>query len=301
MQFGVALPHFGQAASPEAIIEVAQEAEKLEFDSVWVLDRLLWPLRPRSRYPGNPRGDMPTAMQTTYDPFTVLAFVAPQTRKVRLGTSILVASYRSPLVVAKMGATLDVISGGRLILGIGAGWNSDEFTASGQSLDDRHEQADEFLLVLKELWTADQPEFTGKYFRVPPSIFLPKPLQKPHPPIWIGGNSKRAIRRAAELGDGWHPTSRIGASALAKQIKYIRESAANAGRDPEAITLSVRWNASRSLAHGFVVEDIVRTLDGYRESGVEHVCFDLNLPQPSSVAEMLETMERLALEVMPRL
>jgi len=137
---------------------------------------------------------MPRAMQTTYDPLTVLAFVAPQTRKVRLGTSILVASYRSPLVVAKMGATLDVISWGRLILGIGAGWNSDEFTASGQSLTDRHEQADEFLLVLKELWTADQPEFTGKYYRVPRSIFLPKPLQKPHPPIWIGGNSRRAIR-----------------------------------------------------------------------------------------------------------
>jgi probable F420-dependent oxidoreductase len=240
-------------------------------------------------------------MQNTYDPFTVLTFVAAQTEKVQLGTSVLVASYRSPLVVGKMGATLDVISGGRLILGIGAGWNSDEFTASGQSLDDRHEQADEFLLVLKELWTADQPEFTGKYFRVPPSIFLPKPLQKPHPPIWIGGNSKRAIRRAAELGDGWHPTSRLGASTLAKEMKYIRNSAANAGRHPEGITLSVRWNASPSLTGGFVVDDVVRTLDNYRESGVEHVCFDLNLPQPSSVAEMQKTMRRLALEVIPRI
>jgi len=240
-------------------------------------------------------------MQTTYDPLTVLAFVAPQTRKVRLGTSILVASYRSPLVVAKMGATLDVISWGRLILGIGAGWNSDEFTASGQSLTDRHEQADEFLLVLKELWTADQPEFTGKYYRVPRSIFLPKPLQKPHPPIWIGGNSRRAIRRAAELGDGWHPTSRLGASALAKEMKYIRELAARAGRDPNGITLSVRWNASPFLTHGFVLEDVVSTLDNYRELGVEHVCFDLNLPQPSSLPVMLETMDRLMQEVLPKL
>lgn len=301
MKFGVALPHFGPGACPEAIVEVAQKAELFGFDSVWALDRLLWPLKPMSRYPGNPRGELPAVMQNTYDPLIALTFAAACTRKVRLGTSVLVASYRSPILAAKMGATLDQLSGGRFILGLGAGWSAEEFAVSGQSLEERHQYTDEYLLVLRELWTAEEPSFTGKYFQIPKSIFLPRPLQKPHPPIWIGGNSKRALRRAAELGDGWHPTSRIGASALAKEIKYIRESAANAGRDPEAITLSVRWNASRSLAHGFVVEDIVRTLDEYRESGVEHVCFDLNLPQPSSVAEMLETMQRLALEVMPRL
>lgn len=301
MQFGVALPHFGPAASPGAIVEVAQEAERLGFDSVWVLDRLLWPLQPTSRYPGSPGGDMPTVMQNTYDPFTVLAFVAPQTRRVRLGTSILVASYRSPLVVAKMGATLDVISEGRLILGIGAGWNSDEFTASGQSLDDRDEQADEFLLVIKELWTADQPEFAGKYYHVPRSIVLPKPLQKPHPPIWIGGNSRRAIRRAAELGDGWHPTSRIGPLRLAEQMEHLRALAQKAGRDPGAIAATLRWNAVPGLTDGFAVNEMALKLRQYKEVGVQHVCFDYNIPQPTSLQAMFKGMERLMHEVIPKI
>lgn len=301
MQFGIALPHIGPAASPEAIIEVAQEAENLRFDSVWVLDRLLWPLQSTSKYPGNPWGDLPAVMQNSYDPFTVLTFVSAQTRKVRLGTSVLVAAYRSPLVVAKMGATLDVLSGGRFILGVGAGWSADEFTASGQLFSDRHEQTDEFLLVLRELWTAEKPTFLGKYYRVPPSIFLPKPLQKPHPPIWIGGNSRRALQRAAELGDGWHPTNRLSASALAEEMQYLRDLARKAGRDPDAIALTLRWNAVPGLTNSFAVNEMALKLRQYKEVGVQHVCFDYNIPQPTSLQAMFKGMERLMHEVIPKI
>lgn len=300
MQFGIALPHIGPAASREAIINVAQKAEALGFDSVWALDRLLWPLQPTSKYPGNPQGQLPTVMQNTYDPLTALTFVAAHTHKVRLGTSVLVAAYRSPLVVAKMGATLDVLSGGRLILGVGAGWSADEFTALNQSITERDEQTDEFLKALQELWTAEEPCFEGKYYRIPRSIFLPKPLQKPHPPIWIGGNSRRALLRAAELGDGWHPTNRLSASALAEEMKYLRGLARKAGRDPDAIELTLRWNALPALNDRGTVEGLVEKLRSYQEAGVQHVCFDLNIPQPCSLPVMLETMECLKKEVIPR-
>ncbi len=216
MHFGIALPHIGPIASPEAIIKVAQKAEILGFDSVWALDRLLWPLKPTSKYPGNLRGQLPTVMQNTYEPFTVLTFVAARTQKVLIGTSVLVAAYRSPVVVAKMGATLDVLSGGRFILGVGAGWSADEFNAVGQSFSERHPQTDEFLRAIHELWTAEEPSFAGKHYRVPKSIFRHQPLQKPHPPIWIGGNTRQALRRAAELGDGWHPTNRLGSLCLGR-------------------------------------------------------------------------------------
>jgi len=148
VQFGIALPHFGPTASLDGIIEVAQKAESLGFDSLWVLDRLLWPLEPASKYPGNPRGELPSVMQNTYDPFITLAFVAARTQKIRLGTSVLVASYRSPLVVAKMGATLDLLSGGQFIFGLGAGWSADEFRAVNQNMNDRNEQMMNFLKCL---------------------------------------------------------------------------------------------------------------------------------------------------------
>ncbi len=301
MQVGIALPHFGPAASPKAILDVARKAEALRFDSVWALDRLLWPLRATSKYPGNPKGNLPGVMQSTYDPLTVLTYVAAHTKRVRLGTSVLVAAYRSPVVVAKMAATLDLLSGGRLILGIGAGWSADEFTSVNQDIGNRDDQTDEFLKVIKLLWTADEPCFEGRFYRVPKSIFLPKPLQKTGPPIWIGGNSERAIRRAAEFGNGWHPTNRIGPSRLAEQMGHLRALAQKAGRDPDAIAATLRWNASPSLTQNFVAEEVLQRLWQYKEVGVRHVCFDLNIPQPSSLPVMLRTMEALAQHVIRRI
>ncbi len=299
MQVGIALPHFGPAASPEAIIQVAQKAEELEFDSVWALDRLLWPLQATSKYPGNPQGKLPGVMQNTYDPFTVLTFVAARSEKILLGTSVVVASYRSPLVVAKMAATLDLLSGGRFILGLGAGWSADEFTSVNQDIAYRDDQTDEFLRVIKLLWTADEPCFEGRFYRVAKSIFLPKPLQKPGPPIWIGGNSERAIKRAAEFGNAWHPTNRIGPSRLAEQMEQLRALAHKAGRDPNAIAATLRWNALPSLTQKNGLEEMVDRLGRYKGVGVQHVCFDFNIPQPSSLPVMLEGMERLKEEILP--
>lgn len=300
MKFGVALPHFGPDACPDTMVEVAQKAELFGFDSVWALDRLLSPLKPTSRYPGNPSGELPAVMQNTYDPLIALTFVAARTQTVRLGTSVLVASFRSPVLTAKMGASLDRLSGGRFILGLGVGWSADEFAVSGQSLEERHQYTDEYVRVIRKLWTAEEPSFTGKYHQIPKSIFLPKPLQKPHPPIWIGGNSKRALRRAAELGDGWHPTQRVKPSAMAEEIQCLSSLAEKAGRFPDSVQATLRWNVS-GLTRTFSVNEVAETLRQYQQAGVRHVCFDFNIPQPSSCSAVLEAMGRLMREAIPQL
>lgn len=301
MKLGVALPHFGPTAGPQAIVAIARKAESLGFASAWVLDRLLWPVEPRSKYPGNPGGELPVPMQNTYDPFIVLSFAAAHTEKLLLGTSVLVAAYRTPAVTAKMGATLDLLSGGRLILGLGVGWSADEFVAAGHGLDERNQQTDEFIQVVRELWRSEESAFEGTYYRVPRSIFLPKPLQKPCPPIWIGGNSGRAMRRVATHGDGWHPTSRMPIAEMTAKMARIRELAGQQGRDPDAIALTVRWNAFPDLENADNRRVVAQRLREYEAAGVEHICIDFNIPTPVSAEFMSDRMERLMTEVVPSL
>ncbi len=300
MKLGIALPHFGPHASPQAIVTVARNAESLGFASLWVLDRLLWPMQPVSKYPGNPRGDMPFPMQNTYDPLMVLSFAAAHTERLLLGTSVLVAAYRGPVVTAKMTATLDQLSGGRMILGLGVGWSADEFIATGRGIEDRNQQADEFIQVLRMLWTSEESGFEGKFYRVPRSVFLPKPLQRSGPPIWVGGNSERALRRVAAHGDGWHPTSRMPISELKEKIARVREMAEKHGRRPEDIALTLRWNAFPDLAVPENGPLVAEKLRDYREAGVEHICIDFNIPKPTSLDSIAENMERLMREIIPR-
>jgi len=299
MKIGIALPHFGPAASTDAIVMVARKAEALGFASLWVLDRLLWPMHPKSKYPGNPRGELPRPMQNTWDPLVVLGFAAAHTEKLLLGTSVLVASYRNPAVVAKMMATLDLLSRGRLIMGLGVGWSQEEFATVGQSLQQRNEQADEFIEVVKGLWQTDESHFAGKHFSVPHCIFLPKPLQKPHPPIWIGGNSSRALRRVASYGDAWHPTSRMPISELTEKMQRIREMAQRLGRRSDQIALSLRWNSFPDVTSREGVSVVKEKLHEYEAAGVDHICVDLNIPLPVPVSFMTESMERLMTEIVP--
>jgi len=301
MKLGIALPHFGPHVSRQAIVTVACRAESLGFASLWVLDRLLWPIEPLSKYPGNPRGEMPFPMQNTYDPLVVLSFAAAHTQKVRLGTSVLVAAYRSPAVTAKMIATLDQLSNGRTILGLGVGWSADEFAAVGRGIKERNQQADEFIQVLRKLWTTEESYFEGEFYRVPRSVFLPKPVQKSGPPIWIGGNSERALRRVAAYGDGWHPTSRMPIPELKEKIARARETAKQGGRKSEDIALTLRWNAFPDLTVPENRPLVAKKLRDYREAGVEHICIDFNIPKPASLDSIAENMERLMREIVPAL
>lgn len=301
MKLGIALPHFGPYASPQAIVAVARRAESLGFSSLWVLERLLWPVAPASKYPGNPRGEMPGPMRNTYDPLTVLSFVAAHTEKISLGTSVLVAANRSATVTAKMIATLDVLCGGRVIVGLGAGWSADEFVAVGRGIEERNQQADEFIELLRELWQAEEIQFDGKYHRVPRSVFLPKPLQTPGPPIWIGGNSERALRRVAAYGDGWHPTSRMSMAEMTKKFAVVLKLAQEQGRDGKKIDLTLRWNAFPDLRDPANRSAVRQRLLEYRTANVKHICIDFNIPNPISIESMIENMERLTGEILPTL
>lgn len=301
MKLGIALPHFGPYADPQAIIAVARKAEASGFSSLWVLERLLWPVAPASKYPGNPRGETPSPMRITYDPLMVLSFVAAHTERISLGTSVLVTANRSPAVTAKMIATLDILCGGRVIVGLGAGWSADEFVAVGRGIEDRNQQADEFIVLVKKLWHADEIQFEGKYYRMPRSVFLPKPMQTPGPPIWIGGNSERALRRVAAHGDGWHPTSRMPVAELTKKFAFVGKLAQERGRDPKKISLTVRWNALPDLRDPANRPAVRQRLLEYRDAGVEHVCVDFNIPGAIPIASMIENLERLMGEIVAAL
>jgi probable F420-dependent oxidoreductase len=192
MQFGVALPHFSRLASREAVLTTAREAEALGYDSVWTTDHVLM------------AKDQPEPYGTILEAITTLTSVAAVTERVRLGTSVIVLTQREPVLVAKQAATLDVLSNGRLILGVGAGWNEREFGFLSASFHDRGRRLDEYIQVLRTLWSAPDPRFAGQFVRFEDVSFQPRPVQPGGPPIWLGGGSRAALRRAATLCDGWH-------------------------------------------------------------------------------------------------
>ena len=205
--FGCSLPSRGAMASPDNLRDLAQRAEDLSFDHVWVSDHIIIPHEVSSFYPYAADGVAPFQRDNTYfEPLAALNFLAGCTTRVKLGTHVLILPYRNPVLTAKILATLDVLSGGRLILGAGVGWMEEEFQAMGlDTYAQRGEVTDEYIQIFKELWTSDDPEFHGKHYDISGAGFLPKPVQQPHPPIWIGGHTNPAIRRAATLGDGWMP------------------------------------------------------------------------------------------------
>ena len=228
MKFGVMLPHYRQVAGTEAIARVAVEAEQIGYDSVWVSDHIVVPDRDVERFG-----------KGYYDLFTVLGYVSAITERVSLGTSILIIPLRNPLQVAQAAATVDQLSNGRLILGVGVGSAEPEYRALGVSWNERGAITDEALEVLKHVWTADAPEFQGRYFNFSGINSFPQPLQQPHPPIWVGGGSRRSMRRAAEFGDAWHPT-RPSFQLLEEGVPRVRDLAARSGREPGGIQITAR-------------------------------------------------------------
>jgi probable F420-dependent oxidoreductase len=240
MRVGFALPQSG-AGTPELFLEVARRVEALGFDSLWVYDRLLHPVAPRAPYPGTPDGGLPDAFRHQWDPLGLLAFVAGHTRRVALGTSVLDIPHYNPVVLARQLTTLDVLSGGRLVVGLGLGWSPDELEAVGVPAGERGRRADEFIRVLKAMWTTDPVEFSGAYYRVPRSVVALKPVQRPHPPLYLAAYAPGALRRAGALADGWNVTG-VPLAGMAAMMQQVREAAAAAGRDAAALRLVVRAN-----------------------------------------------------------
>ncbi len=235
MKIGVALFRL----RPERMAAVARHAEALGFESVWVPEHLVLPTRIASRYPYAPDGVPPFAPDAPHlDPLILLTHVAAATSRIRLGTNIYLLPLRHPLVTARLAMSLDVLSGGRLTLGVGVGWLAEEFQAAGIEFQTRASRTRECVRALRALWTEAEPEFHGRFFSFGPVKFEPKPVQKPHPPIVFGGETEAALRRAAALGDGWYGVGHTPESA-AVQAGRLRALLAAAGRG-NAMRLSRR-------------------------------------------------------------
>jgi probable F420-dependent oxidoreductase len=306
MRYGFYLPTRGQTASPEALDTLVTRAEEWGFSSVMIADHIVFPVTIKSKYPYTVSGAFP-GQGDALEQLSLMAFVAGKSRTLRLISSVMILPYRNPVVTAKMLATIDVLSRGRVTVGVGVGWLREEFEALGApDFDRRGAVSDEYLRIFKALWTQDPASYHGEFYRFDSVRCLPHPVQKPHPPIWVGGHSKAALRRVARLGDGWHP---VGANpavplrppelrALLDDLRRLTEAE---GRDPSKLTISYKapiYDSGRGVDGGAerrpfsgsqqAIADDIGTFAGL---GVSELIFDF---RSDSLAESLDRMARFA-------
>jgi probable F420-dependent oxidoreductase len=298
VKIGFGLPNIGPVGTAEAVSKVAQHAESLGYDSLWTIERVLWPVNPQTPYPVTPDGSLPEGYKYCLDPLDTLTFVAGQTKKVFLGTSVLDIPYYNPVMLARRLATIDYLSSGRLKVGLGLGWSKDEMDAAGADMKVRGARADEFIQVLKAIWTTDPAEFHGKFFELPKSYISRKPVQKPHPPIYMAAFALPALKRLATHTDGWNPVG-VPLEGMAQMFGTIKEMAKQAGRDPSKLAMIVRANlhiTPKPLPEGrFIfagsVEQIKEDVAACARIGAHEIIFDATF-QESSLSGWLKLMEQ---------
>jgi probable F420-dependent oxidoreductase len=293
MKFGVTIPNNWGIEDPQQVLAFGPLAEELGYDSVWVMDHLFNNGYIRERLDGKPY----------YNPLATLSYLAATTKNVLLGTSVLVLPYHNPIELAKYTATLDQMSGGRVTLGVGVGAMTEEFNALGISMKRRGSLTNECIAIMKELWTKEDPSYHSRRWNFSDLKFSPKPLQKPHIPIWVGGASPGALERAATMGDGWHPSG-VVAEDYSISRRNIQELAMAAGRDPESLTWSARVEveahgapssdraASRARISGSNVDQMIAGIAAYQTAGVEHVVLALNTGEVARITDLMETISQ---------
>jgi len=293
MQYGVVLPIWQlDAAAAESL---TARAEELGLDGVFVPDHILAKPATTQHYGAH-----------WPDPFSLLAFLAGRTRRIRLGASVIVLPYRNALVAAKAAATVDQVSGGRFIFGVGVGWDEAEFADLRLPFRERGKLSDDYIRAIKAAWASDIPSYEGKYASFSGATFSPRPAQRPHPPIWVGGSpgaiSNPAVRRCAELGDAWHPLA-LGLDDIEKGFATLRDLASRSGRR-DRLGLAPRnmldltdapKGAGRAAFQGSVAE-VAADIRRVAALGAAWMTFDL--PR-AGVPAMMRAMERLAREVKP--
>lgn len=313
MDFGFNISAKGPFGDPGLLTRLVQTGEALGYRYIATSDHIVIPARLESRYPYTLEGDFPAAATPEYlEPLTLLSFLAGVTRTLRLMVSVMVVPHRPPILAAKMLATLDVLSGGRVILGAGTGWMEEEFRILGlPPFKDRGRVTDEYLSAFRELWTAESPRFDGAFCQFSDVAFAPKPVQRPSIPIWIGGSGVAALKRAGRLGDAWHPIVGNPADPLEppevkRRLDRVRTHAAEAGRDPGAVQAVIKASlydqgidsvSGQRRRFTGDTRQIAADIEAYREAGVSGVFFDSRAP---SVERTFERLEWLAKDVMGR-
>jgi probable F420-dependent oxidoreductase len=312
LKVGITLPQAGQQATRENVIHIAQNAESEGFDSLWVFERLLWPINPQTPYPATPDGSLPNEYQIILDPLETLTYVAAKTNKIALGTSVIDILFHSPVILARRFATLDLLSEGRAIAGLGIGWSKDEYQASNIPFKDKGERANEFLQVLKRIWTDDVVEFKGKYYNIPASKIGPKPVQKPHPPIYMGGFSPNTYSRIVNYDtNGWLGLIGGPLEYLDNIIKTIQNIANKANKDPNRFRVilltypnvdinSRNQSGTTSQGQRFpltgTIDQIGSDIERIKQIGVDHIVFGYNfIPTGRDLDNMLDITKQLAM------
>jgi probable F420-dependent oxidoreductase len=306
MKFGVFLPISGRATSRNTLMQAAQQAELLGYDSVWSADRIIIPWEIRTTYPYSKEATFIVPPDRPFfEPLTCLAFLAGCTEKIQLGMSVMVLPYRHPLYWAKIATTIDHLSMGRFIMGVGVGWMEEEFSAMGAPFKERGKVSDEQLRLLDTIWREEHATFHGQHYRFDDIAFSPKPYQKPRIPIWVGGEGKAAQRRAGAYGDAWFPYFvRVSPKELAARFENVRRCASEAGRNPVAITFACCLPIELTpkdvpqepdYLKGSVLQ-ITAALRKFQEIGVSHVGLQFMIPH---WPERREQIERFANEILP--
>ncbi len=312
MKIGIHLGNNGASATADSLATLAARAEELGFDSVWTSDHVVIPSSIAGDQPaGRPGVYDPADLQNYWEAFSVLAFVAGMTKRVELGVTVIVVPQREPLLFAKQWATLDQLSGGRTILGVGVGWNREEFEAlgAGDKFDRRGAATDEAIRLWRTVWqTEGDVSFEGDVYRVNPIRFLPKPARSGGPPIWVGGSARPSVRRAAQYGDNWHPIRATVEDLTAGRVR-LDEQLARFGRKPEDVTISMTVTAfppgagPDDASPDYVLagdpDASAEKLRRYAQAGVEHMV--VNCTRGAPLSHMLDAYEYVAQEIRPRL
>jgi len=310
MKAGILLPQTGELATKENVLHVGKEAERVGLDSVWVFERLLWPVNPQTPYGGVPNTPIPVEYQSVLDPLDTLTYVAGNTERISLGTSLIDMFFHNPVTLARRFATLDVLSGGRVIAGLGIGWSKDEFDAAGVPFKQRGARADEYLQALKKIWADEVVEFKGQFYNIPASKIGPKPMQKPHPAILLGAYTPKTFPRIVKYADGWIPIA--GFAPLEQQeqaINTLREIARKANRNPSDIRIFVLTypnllesssspnpssNQQRMPMTG-TIDQIGSDIEKIKAMGAEHIIFSYAFsPIGKDAGNMIEITKQLA-------
>ncbi len=306
MNIGISIPRI---PDPAGLKRFAQRAEILGFESVLLGDHVVLPTGGTNQYPYTADGSFSSASDAPFlETMTLLGFLAACTDTVKIGSTVVILPYRNPVVQAKMFAFLDVLSGGRIICGVGVGWLEKEFEVLGVPYAERGQMSDEFIEIFKVLGEDDLPEYHGKHYQFDKIHFYPKPVQKPHIPIWVGGHTKAVLRRTAKYGDCWH-TTRQTPEFVAENLPYLRQRIERAQRDVKSVSISLKRSLhftdigiteSSSIRSGGALiagtQEVIDDVYACCEIGIDQLTFDF---RTNSLDDSIRVMEHLADKVLP--